>query len=164
MSAITTESSSWPLPRKWPLWYALDPVAALPTAARMARAHVRDVLGQWGLRHFEEDAILVTSELVANVVNQCHDSNGKPVYLNGHMPLLQLSMYSDSLRLLITLWDQAPGIPQQRNPDDDAETGRGLAMIARLGQWDWRPADSGKTVRVLLRTTAGPSLGKLHDG
>ena len=60
------------------------------------------------------------------------------------------SLFSDQARLLITVYDQLPGIPEEGHPDDEAETGRGLALIATLGTWDWRPAEGGKVVRALL--------------
>lgn len=142
------------IPEHWPLRYVLPPVAALPTAAKMARAHVRDVLGEWGLHHFEDNAILITSELVANVVQQCHDHNGIPVYVNDRMPLLQLSLFSNREHLLITVWDQAPGTPAEQHADDDAETGRGLEIIGRLSTWDWYPVQGGKIVRALLAAAA----------
>jgi hypothetical protein len=138
----------------WPLRYVLPPMGALPTAPRAARAHVRDVLSAWGLPQFTDSAILVASELVTNVVRQCHDASGQPRYTGGRLPIVQLSMFSDRARLLIAVYDQAPGIPVQRNPGTNAETGRGLAMIATLGTWDWHPAEGGKVVRALLAAAA----------
>jgi hypothetical protein len=122
-------------------------MGALPTAPRMARAHVGDVLAEWGLPHFQDTAVLVTSELVTNAVQQCHDASGSPAYASGHLPVIQLSLHSDRARLLISVYDQAPGIPAERHPDHSAETGRGLALISALGQWDWHPAHGGKIAR-----------------
>jgi hypothetical protein len=138
----------------WPLSYVLPEMGALPTAPRTARAHVRDVLAAWGLPGFTDNAALVASELVTNVVRQCHDFSGSPVYINGRLPVVQLSLFSDRARLLIAVYDQAPGIPVQGHPDGSAETGRGLALIAALGTWDWHPVQGGKVVRALLAAAA----------
>ncbi|MCW2933785.1 MAG: putative anti-sigma regulatory factor, serine/threonine protein kinase [Actinomycetia bacterium] len=153
MSTSTTPGppvTSQPPRTPWPLSYVLPPMGALPTAPRAARAHVSDILGQWGLPYFEDTAILVTSELVTNAVQQCHHASGKPAYIGGRLPVVQLSLFSDRARLLITVYDQAPGIPAERHPDHSAETGRGLALIAALGQWDWHPVHGGKIVRAIL--------------
>jgi hypothetical protein len=129
-------------------------MGALLTAPRTARAHVRDILSAWALPHFTDSAVLIASELVSNVVRQCHDPSGHPVYTGGRLPVVQLSLFSDQARLLITVYDQLPGIPEEGHPDDEAETGRGLALIATLGTWDWHPAEGGKVVRALLAATA----------
>jgi anti-sigma regulatory factor (Ser/Thr protein kinase) len=134
----------------WPLSYMLPPMGALLTAPRTARAHVRDILSAWALPRFTDNAVLVASELVTNVVRQCHDPIGNPVYIGGRLPVVQLSLFSDRDRLLIAVYDQLPGAPEQAHPDDEAETGRGLALIATLGTWDWHPAEGGKVVRALL--------------
>src|SRR5258708_11451304 len=125
-------------------------MGALPTAPRTARAHVSDVLGGWRAPRFQDDAVLIASELVTNVVRQCHDGSGRPVYIGGRLPVVQQSMFSDRTSLLIAVYDQAPGIPHERHPDDSAETGRGLALISSLGRWDWYPVRGGKVVRTLL--------------
>ncbi len=143
-----------PPPRQWPLRYALPAMGALPTAPRTARAHVRDVLGQWGLTRLEDNAVLIASELVTNAVRQATSQDGTPAYINGSLPLIQLTLLSDRARLLIAVYDQAPGIPVQARPAHDAENGRGLALIATLGTWDWHPAKGGKVVRALLAAAA----------
>jgi anti-sigma regulatory factor (Ser/Thr protein kinase) len=129
-------------------------MGALPTAPRTARAHVRDILAAWALPRLQDNAVLVASELVTNAVRQSHDTTGTPVYIGGRLPVIQLSMFSDRARLLIAVYDQAPGIPVQGHPDGTTETGRGLAIIATLGTWDWHPAQGGKIVRAYLAAAA----------
>src|SRR5258708_38791758 len=97
-------------------------MGALPTAPRTARAHVSDVLGGWRAPRFQDDAVLIASELVTNVVRQCHDGSGRPVYIGGRLPVVQQSMFSDRTSLLIPAYEQAPGIPHERTPDDSAQT------------------------------------------
>jgi hypothetical protein len=153
MSTVTTTgppTTRQPPGPSWPLSYVLPEMGALPTAPRTARAHVRDVLSQWGLPCFEDDATLVTSELLSNVVRAATDEHGMPVYVNGRLPLVQLSLFSDRARLLIAVYDQVPGVPEEGPADQDAETGRGLALVATLGAWDWHQVHGGKVVRALL--------------
>jgi anti-sigma regulatory factor (Ser/Thr protein kinase) len=140
--------------RHWPLAYLLPPLGALPTAPRTARAHVRDVLSQWQLGHYQYNAVLIASELVTNVVRQATAEDGTPRYINGSLPLVQLSLYSDRQSLLIAVYDQVPGTPTQAPAGPRAETGRGLAVIASLGHWDWHPAPGGKIVRAYLAPAA----------
>jgi len=125
-------------------------MGALITAPRTARAQVCDILRVWELTRFEENAVLIASELITNVVRQCHDPDGTPVYIGGRLPVIQLSLFSDRARLMIAVYDQVPGTPQERHPADDAETGRGLELIAMLGTWDWHPVPGGKVIRALL--------------
>lgn len=138
----------------WPLSYRLPAMGALLTAPKTARAHVRDVLAEWDLRQFEENAELVTSELVTNVVRQATTEDGTPIYINGRLPVIQLSLFSDRATLLIVVYDQVPGIPVQALPAADATNGRGLALIATLGTWDWHPVQGGKVVRAFLAAAA----------
>lgn len=140
--------------RRWPLRFVLPETGALLTAPRMARAHVRDVLAQWHLPQFIDDCESVVTELITNVCRQCHDEDGNPVYVGGRLPVFRLSLFSDRAELLIAVFDDVPGIPEKRTPSDDAETGRGLAMIAKLGEWTWQPVQGGKVIQATLRAAA----------
>lgn len=142
-------------PQNWPLWYVLPAMGALPTAPRTARAHVCDVLGEWGLlHHFEDNATLAASELVTNAVRQATGEDGKPIYVGGKLPVVQLSLFSNRSRLLVVVFDQLPGTPVEQHVGSDAESGRGLAIVASLGAWDWRTVQGGKVVRALLSAAA----------
>jgi hypothetical protein len=143
-----------PPSRRWPLRFVLPEAGALLTAPTMARAHVRDVLAQWRLPAFTDDALTVVTELVTNICQQCHDEDGNPVYIGGRLPVFRLSLFSDRAELLIAVFDDVPGVPARQAAADDAETGRGLAMIAELGEWSWQPVDGGKVVRATLRAAA----------
>ncbi len=143
-----------PPPADWPLWYALPPMGALLTAPRTTRAHVRDVLAEWQLGHFEDNAVLIASELVTNAVRQATAEDGTPLYIAGKLPVIQVTLYGNRTRLLIAVYDQAPGTPRQGSGDINAENGRGLELIATLGRWDWHPAPGGKVVRAYLTAAA----------
>jgi hypothetical protein len=137
--------------RRWPLRFSLPEAGALLTAPTMARAHVRDVLAQWRLSAFTDDALTVVTELITNICQQCHDEDGNPVYIGGRLPVFRLSMLSDRAELLIAVFDDVPGVPARQAPGDDAETGRGLAIIAELGELEWMPVEGGKVIRAWLR-------------
>jgi anti-sigma regulatory factor (Ser/Thr protein kinase) len=116
---------------------ATPPFAALPTAAGMARGHVRAVLAGWGLSGFADAIELVASELVANAVTA---SARMPATVR---PLLiRLCLFTDGNVLTVEVWDQAPGVPVLSPPDGLAESGRGLAIIDDLtgGRWGSQPA------------------------
>jgi anti-sigma regulatory factor (Ser/Thr protein kinase) len=53
-------------------------LAAVPTAAGVARSFVRQRLSQWGLNRLTEDAELVLSELVANAITATGTTNPRP--------------------------------------------------------------------------------------
>jgi anti-sigma regulatory factor (Ser/Thr protein kinase) len=151
--------------RDWPLRSDLpDPrqgvpaFGALPSAPAMARSHVRQVLGEWGLGSFTEDAALIVSELVTNVVDAARGADGDPVYLDDgtRLPFMRLGLRSDEETLLIVVEDRAPGIPVQKDVALDAESGRGLLMIVDAltgGKWGWYPAPESKVVWAVLRAS-----------
>ena len=127
---------------EWPLFTGLGPVGALPTAARLARAFTRMIVAHWGLSGLAEDCELVISELVANVVQAATAADGAQWYNeNGRLPLLWVRLLSDGVRLRVEVWDNLPlalGVPEQRRPPKDAESGRGLGIVRDVSlAWGW---------------------------
>ena len=91
------------------------------TAPRAARAAVRTTLGRWRLHPLVESVTLAVSELVGNAV------------VHGRPPVgLVLSRGRRSLRAGVH--DRSPGIPGPGGSAalDDAESGRGLAIVSAL--------------------------------
>lgn len=125
----------------WPMSSVLPPMGALTSAPGTARAQVRAVLGGWGLAELTEDCVLVLSELATNAVEASTGPAGRLLYVNGRMPVLRVCLFSDGVRLLIEVWDQATGFPALRRPASDAEAGRGLHLVDGLtgGRWGWQP-------------------------
>ncbi|MGW2698549.1 ATP-binding protein [Streptomyces sp. NPDC001340] len=101
--------------RPWDLSFLAEPgeVAAL---RRLLRLH----LGLWGLSELTEAAQLCVSELVSNVIT--HVGPGTPTTLALSMSgtYLRIEVQDPDTRALPTLVDSA----------DDAETGRGMALVA----------------------------------
>ena len=128
----------------WPMSSMLPPLGALATAPATAKAHVRAVLAGWALADLTEVCELVVSELATNAVEASTGPTGRLLYVNGRMPVVRVCLFSDGVRLLVEVWDQAMGIPALRPAASDAEEGRGLHLVDAVtrGRWGWQP---GKT-------------------
>jgi serine/threonine-protein kinase RsbW len=125
----------------WPMSSRLPPMGALTTAPGTARAHVRSVLAGWGLADLTEVCELVVSELATNAVEAGTGPTGRLQYVDGRMPVVRVCLFSDGVRLLIEVWDQAVGFPALRRAASDAEAGRGLHLVDAVtrGRWGWQP-------------------------
>lgn len=108
-------------------------------AAALARRTVRDVLRSWRLEPtMGFDAQLATSELVTNAIRH-----------GEHHVRLLLELTSDTLRISVS--DGSSRLPDQRLSEDDGEGGRGLLILASLGEWGVETtATGGKQVWVHL--------------
>jgi hypothetical protein len=151
----------WPGMLPWPLFSALGPVGALPTAPGLARAFTAMVLGGWGLARggdLGEVSALVVSELATNVVQLATGSDGSPLYQpGGRLTELWLRLMSDRALLQVEIWDNLPasaGVPALRRPAAHEEHGRGLAIVDELSDsWgcDQVPGRPAKSVWALLK-------------
>lgn len=120
-------------------------LAAVPTAAGLARSFARQCLSQWGLNQLLGDAELVTSELVTNAVHATGTSNPQPRWSELHniaLLIVRLVVTADSL--VIEVWDRDPSTPVPKQPEQADETGRGLIIVEALcRRWDYFFPDSG---------------------
>ena len=123
-------------------------MAALPTVPAVARTFVRTTLPAWHLKSLTESAELVASELASNAVSASTDSSGRPVYVDGRMPVVHMCLLTDGLRLVLEVWDQAPGVPVLQDASEDEESGRGLLLVDAIAdKWGWCPTtEPGKVV------------------
>jgi len=114
-----------------------------PRSVRLARLHTRRRLTLWNWPGEIEDAVLVTSELVANAVR-----HGK---VPGHEVWLRVAVGEENAALTIDVSDSTPAFPVVTQAPG-AENGRGLLVVAALSaSLDWfLRGDIGKTVRVQL--------------
>jgi anti-sigma regulatory factor (Ser/Thr protein kinase) len=143
----------------WPLSSALPPMGAMLAVPAIARAHVAVVLTGWHLAPLAEVGELVTSELVTNAVEASTDPDGRPVYVLGRMPVVRVAILSDGVRVLIEVFDQAPGRPMLKRVDGYAEAGRGLFTINALSsQWGWHPVQGQHFKCVWAELTVEASL------
>ena len=105
-----------------------------PTAPAQARRLIDQMMKLWDCDDPDDVAILLTSELVTNVVRHAR-SNLR----------LEVSLRAMTLRIAATDEFQAP--PQLRPMNISSEGGRGLALINSLAKrWGVTPNERGKTV------------------
>jgi anti-sigma regulatory factor (Ser/Thr protein kinase) len=129
---------------EWPLCSYLE-LDASPGAVPYARQHARQVLQQWGLPGFSENAGLLVSELVTNAIQASPPAQ--------RMPAVRLWLSCDRSRLLIQVQDTSPHPPAHLNAGNDDETGRGLRIVDAIStKWGWHTKEDhhGKTVWALI--------------
>ncbi|MFI8235795.1 ATP-binding protein [Streptomyces sp. NPDC085866] len=131
--------------RPWDVPFLAEPreVAAL---RRLLRTH----LGLWGLPELAEAAQLCVSELVSNVIT--HVGPGTPTTLAVSMSgtYLRIEVQDPDTRALPTLVESA----------DDAETGRGMALVAATSdRWGVQLLLDRKVTWVELATGLSTSQG-----
>ena len=99
-------------------------LAPLPGSISCARLHAVAVLHEWGLRHLADDAALIVSELMTNAADASAVLPDRPP--------VTLRLLANERSLAIEVWDQSPVDLELREPDPDAECGRGLTVVAAL--------------------------------
>ena len=111
-------------------------LAATPEAVRAARARVADVLRAWAVPAGVIDlARLLTSELASNAVT--HGQGGT----------FTLEVRSFGCCLTVDVADLSPSVPVVRFPAADAESGRGLLLVAETADsWGYYFAGGRKHV------------------
>jgi anti-sigma regulatory factor (Ser/Thr protein kinase) len=128
------------------------------TAPRRARAAVTETLTAWGMSHLTDDAIQITSELVANAV--AASTRAAP---EGTEPApVTLTISSIPGELCIRVWDPDPTpLPRTRqDPGTWTERGRGLLIVEELStRWGWYPGHAGKYVWSALPLGQPPAAG-----
>lgn len=135
--------------KRWPLHNSLS-LGALEGAVPSARAHVRQLLWEWGLDELGQDVGLVVSELVGNAVKA--SAEFRPA-----VAPIQVWLGSDAHRVLVAVADASSHLPVLLNPNPDSERGRGLALVeAFSNQWGWRPIRAAGLVKVVWAEWAIP--------
>jgi anti-sigma regulatory factor (Ser/Thr protein kinase) len=112
----------------------------LPGAVPCARLHAVHVLHEWGLRTLADDTALIVSEIATNAIDAS-------VVLPERPPIALRLLATETL-LRIEVWDQSPHDVEPREADADAESGRGLTVVAALSnRWGSnRTGDEHKVV------------------
>jgi Histidine kinase-like ATPase domain len=115
--------------------------AGVPEARNLVRAAVRS----WEVPVDPDDAVLLTSELVTNAIQR---EPGQPVVL---------VITSSCGQLRVDVHDTSHSLPAVTNVSTDAETGRGLLLVAALSaDWGCYPTPTGKAVYFTLACQAQP--------
>jgi anti-sigma regulatory factor (Ser/Thr protein kinase) len=118
-------------------------------------------MGEWAMADIAENVTLVVSELVTNAVVASTDANGRPKYTNSSvgLPVVHVRLRSDHMRIVIEVWDSSPNTPEAKQPEPEAESGRGLLLVEALSErWGWQhvPGWPGKVVWAELRIAQHP--------
>jgi anti-sigma regulatory factor (Ser/Thr protein kinase) len=134
-------AAATPPQNEWALSYPM-----LPATVRLVRLHTRRRLTLWDWEGDTEDAVLITSELVANAVRHAR----RP----GHELWLRLTHFADG-SLPIEVSDPVPQFPNFTEAAPQGvteEQGRGLSIARALTtELTWSPRRHiGKTVRARM--------------
>ena len=114
-------------------------LTAGPAAAAEARSRVRAAIGAWDAPVDQDLAVLLTSELVTNAIR--HEI--------GQAITLAITCSGDELR--VDVHDTSRAWPMIEDAPADAETGRGLLLVATLSAgWGVYRTPAGKAVYFTL--------------
>jgi anti-sigma regulatory factor (Ser/Thr protein kinase) len=115
----------------------------VPSSVPAARRLVRDVLHTWAAPQDREDAELLVTELVANVVD----------HAGGDALTLELTLAGAWLRVGVV--DGSAVRPIVREMSHQRERGRGMRLVAEIAQrWGAEDHDGGKRVWFELAPAA----------
>jgi anti-sigma regulatory factor (Ser/Thr protein kinase) len=120
-----------------------------PQVAADARNFTRRTLSGWGLVVLAEDAAVVVSELVSNALRYGMTCpRGRT--LSPHPIWLGLLRRGDSV--LCAVSDPGSRVPVLKEPDNLAQSGRGLHVIDTISDsWGWTAPDhAGKAVWAVV--------------
>jgi anti-sigma regulatory factor (Ser/Thr protein kinase) len=155
-----------PITVGWPCHSYLE-LGALPSAVPCARLHTRQILWEWGLGKAAETAELLVSEIVTNAVRASaglatgqHDT-----VRSADPPTVRFWLAADSRNVLIQVWDGCHWKPQPREPDIQAESGRGLLLVETLSSSWGSFTPNGWTGKIVWALLANADLlGERMDG
>ncbi|WP_210578677.1 ATP-binding protein [Streptomyces sp. GESEQ-4] len=119
---------------------------ALPSRIGQVRRIVSAQLRYWHLDTLIDRAALGVTELLTNVHQHAQPDK---------MCTVEIELLLD--RLMVSVHDHDPRLPEVGDADTLATCGRGLAMVAAVSEsWGVRPdGESGKVVWFTLPTSAG---------
>jgi anti-sigma regulatory factor (Ser/Thr protein kinase) len=114
-------------------------LTAGPAAAAAARSQVRAAIYAWDVPVDPPVAVLLTSELVTNAIR--HEA--------GETVMLVITCACGKLR--VDVHDTSCSVPVPADAPADAETGRGLMLVASLStDWGFYRTAAGKAVYFTL--------------
>jgi anti-sigma regulatory factor (Ser/Thr protein kinase) len=124
-----------------------------PTAAGRARGQVRATIEAWEVPVDASIAVLLTSELVTNAIRHAD---------GGAITLVISCAYG---QLHVDVHDTSCSLPVPVDGPPDAETGRGLVIVASLSSsWGYYQTPTGKAVYFTLAFQDGHEAGEPGAG
>ncbi len=124
-----------------------------PAAAGRARGQVRATIEAWEVPVDASIAVLLTSELVTNAIR----------HAGGDTITLVVSCAYGQLH--VDVHDTSCSLPVPVDGPPDAETGRGLVIVASLSSsWGYYRTPTGKAVYFTLAFQDGPGAGSPSGG
>ena len=116
----------------------------IPGSVPVARWHVRDALGLYGLGEYAADAAIITSELVANAIQHACGNGAARIGVT-------LTCAGNPAAVTVAVSDSSPHGPVRREASPGSEQGRGLQIVEALSaRCGWRYEEGGKTVFAVL--------------
>ncbi|MFJ6212946.1 ATP-binding protein [Streptomyces sp. NPDC092296] len=115
-----------------------------PQATGVARHFARSTLQGWDMPFLIEDVEIIVSEMLSNAIR-----HGLPTACEQPVRprLVGLGLLRRGETVLCAVSDPSSEVPVVREPDQLAESGRGLRLIDSLSQsWGWTPNRCGKSV------------------
>ncbi len=127
-------------------------LAAEHQSAGAARRFVRGILDEVGRPDWRDDGLLAVSELVTNALLHAHTA-------------VRLSVTASAATLRVAVRDLSPALPTRRSYDDQATTGRGMALVEALASSVGveEHGDLGKTVWFTLGEPGPAVTGHLPE-
>jgi len=123
-------------------------LASGPAAVPAARRQVQAALRAWAACADPADVALLTSELVTNAV----------IHAAGLVITLVVSCSRDQVR--VDVHDTSCVLPEMADVPADAESGRGLHLVASLAhEWGYYRTPAGKAVYFTLAFGPDPAPG-----
>ena len=123
-------------------------LAAVRTAARVARVFTSSTLTKWKALTIIDDACLIVSELVTNAVKATGNMGTRPTWpeLEG-VAVITVRLVGLKDSIVIEVRDGEPSEPVLKDATLDEDSGRGLFLVDSLAsRWGSRPYLDGKVV------------------
>ena len=119
-----------------------------PAAVPAARRQVQAALCAWAAPVDPADAVLLTSELVTNAVQHAAG------------PVITLVVSCSRGQVRVDVHDASRVLPEVADVPADAESGRGLHLVASLSdEWGYYRTPAGKAVYFMLAFGPDPAPG-----